>query len=194
MGDLRSRRHQQTKRALVDAALHLFAKHGYPVVTMATIADVAGVSRSTAYRRFESKDDILLETPRQWLAIWDERRAELAGEPPLEVLAECARAVAAHVDTNRDEIMLAIQALAGAPHLAASSAATDAWSRRLFDLVAADPAAAGLSEVERRIVAGAYKGGIDAVLDYWVAGTGATSIADGIEEMLTRLAPVWPSS
>lgn len=160
---------------------------------MATIADFAGVSRSTAYRRFESKDDILLETPRRWLASWDERRAELAGEPPQYVLAECARAVAAHIDANREEIMSAIRALVDAPHLAASSAATDAWSQRLFDLVAADPAAAGLSEVEIRVVAGAYKGGIDAVLDSWVARAGASSIADDIEEMLARLAPVWPS-
>lgn len=45
--------------AVADAALQLFRERGYEETTAAHIAEAAGISRSTFFRQFGSKDDVL---------------------------------------------------------------------------------------------------------------------------------------
>ncbi|SJZ59942.1 transcriptional regulator, TetR family [Marinactinospora thermotolerans DSM 45154] len=77
-------------RAVAVAALRLFAERGYETTTMDDIAVAAGVSRSTVFRYFGSKDDVLfaehegvLESVRRQLD------SDTRGEP---VAAVCAAA------------------------------------------------------------------------------------------------------
>ena len=52
---LRERRKRQTRAALVDAAIDLFAEKGYEDTTLEEIADHAGLHVQTLYRHFPSK-------------------------------------------------------------------------------------------------------------------------------------------
>lgn len=61
--------------AVVAAALELFARHGFEATSVEQIAHAAGVSRSTFFRQFGGKEDVvfadhevLLEELRAWLA------------------------------------------------------------------------------------------------------------------------------
>ena len=45
--------------AIAKLALELFAKHGYTEVSMAQIADAAGIARKSLYRYFSSKADLV---------------------------------------------------------------------------------------------------------------------------------------
>jgi AcrR family transcriptional regulator len=54
-------RAQQTRAAIIDAALDLFRSHGYEATTMRAIAQRAGVSTGNAYYYFSSKEELIQE-------------------------------------------------------------------------------------------------------------------------------------
>lgn len=56
---LQSRKRQLVQDAIYDAAIDLFAKHGFDDTTVEEVADAAGISRRSFFRYFESKDDLL---------------------------------------------------------------------------------------------------------------------------------------
>ncbi|WP_433332786.1 TetR family transcriptional regulator [Spirillospora sp. CA-294931] len=84
---LRERKKRQTRRAISDAALRLFAERGYEETTIADIAAAAEVSPRTFFSYFPSKEDVVF-------AELDDRMAEVAegladpppGEAPLETI------------------------------------------------------------------------------------------------------------
>ena len=56
---LRERKRQQTRQALISAAMRLFADKGYDQTTVAEIAAAADVSTKTFFNHFASKDEVL---------------------------------------------------------------------------------------------------------------------------------------
>jgi AcrR family transcriptional regulator len=67
---LRDRKKRQTRAAIADAAMTLFARDGFDAVTVADVARAADVSEKTVFNYFPSKEDLVL-------VHGDERRAEL---------------------------------------------------------------------------------------------------------------------
>jgi AcrR family transcriptional regulator len=55
---LRERKRAMTRRAILDAAEHLFEERGFEQVTVAQIADAANVSVKTVFVYFRSKEDL----------------------------------------------------------------------------------------------------------------------------------------
>lgn len=53
---IRTRQRQMTERSIRDAALRLFAEHGSAATTVEQIAEAAGISRRTFFRRFDTKE------------------------------------------------------------------------------------------------------------------------------------------
>jgi AcrR family transcriptional regulator len=64
---------EQTRALLVDAALRVFAEHGYEEATVEEIAVAAGYSKGAYYFHFASKEDIFLELLEQWTGEQTER-------------------------------------------------------------------------------------------------------------------------
>lgn len=64
---------EQTRALLVDAALRVFAEHGYEEATVEDIAGAAGYSKGAYYFHFASKEDIFLELLEQWIVEQTER-------------------------------------------------------------------------------------------------------------------------
>ena len=76
---LMQRKHQQTRQRIVEVAVDLFTKRGFDAVTTDEIADAADCSRSTLFRYFGGKEDILFLGVHEQLA---QVRDELAGLQP----------------------------------------------------------------------------------------------------------------
>jgi AcrR family transcriptional regulator len=58
---VRDRKVEETRARITDAALTLFAGHGYAETTIDQIAEAAGVSRRTVFHHFATKDAILFD-------------------------------------------------------------------------------------------------------------------------------------
>ncbi len=83
--DLRSRRKRETRRALRDAALRLFAEQGYEETTVSQIAASAGIAERTFFVHFPSKEDVLLNGRHREFDDFD--RVVAAAPPALSDLA-----------------------------------------------------------------------------------------------------------
>lgn len=66
-------RSQATYHALLQAAEHLFATHGYNAVSVETICREAGVSKGAFYHHFPSKQAVFMTLLQRWLARLEER-------------------------------------------------------------------------------------------------------------------------
>ncbi|MFI0408245.1 TetR/AcrR family transcriptional regulator [Actinomadura sp. 3N508] len=84
---LRERKKRRTRRALIDAALELFADRGYDETTITEITAAADVSRRTFFAYFRSKDDLLFADADERLEALHASFAEtVPGERPFEAL------------------------------------------------------------------------------------------------------------
>lgn len=191
MPGLRERRHQETKEQLVAVAFELFVERGYTDVTMEEVAQAAGVSRSTAYRRFPTKDDVVLEVPRRWLGAFDEAVSSLADDTSLSgAVSTVTLAVARHIDANQSTVRTAYAILETVPSLQQSGVATAAWLERFARLLDTY----GDVDVETsRTLAGAYLGAIDAMMQHWALTGGTASVEASSRRLLDRLEPILPT-
>jgi len=57
----RRRQPTETRRRILEAALRLFQEQGYPLTTMAAIADQAAVAVQTVYFTFHTKGELLMQ-------------------------------------------------------------------------------------------------------------------------------------
>jgi AcrR family transcriptional regulator len=89
---------------MIDAATELFAEHGFDDVTMAEIADLAGVSRATVFNYFRSKPALLEAITERVLDFYrDMLDGALADEltPTGTLLRELCRTMAQGITAQR---------------------------------------------------------------------------------------------
>src|SRR5512141_1141470 len=98
------------------AAIGLLARQGYDATSVDDLADAAGMSRSTFFRKFGSKEDVVFADHERILAQVTERLAETMQEP-LSAIEDAALLVFNHHLRNgetsraRYELMQAVPAL-----------------------------------------------------------------------------------
>src|ERR671927_81225 len=63
--DHRARQYASTHQRIYDAAMELFAEHGYEDVSIARLAAAAGVSVQTFYAHYPGKDELLMALPQR---------------------------------------------------------------------------------------------------------------------------------
>ena len=70
------------EQAILDAAIRLFSKHGFDGVSMRTIAQESGVSKSNIYHHFRSKEELylaIMQSSAAWLSELVDTLAEGGG-------------------------------------------------------------------------------------------------------------------
>lgn len=187
---LRERRHLETKQLLVTTAFDLFVERGFTDVTMEEIAQAAGLSRSTLYRRFPTKEDLVLDVPTRWIVVFDDAVEAL----PLDVsigdaIGRSVLAVAGHIDRHTEIVRTAYQILDQSPTLQQSGLVTSTWIRRIAEVFTRFSSA---DDETSLVLAGAYFGAIDATVLHWATTDAATSVSEKTARLLARLAPILP--
>ena len=79
MTGLRERKKEQTRAAIAEAALQLFAERGFDSVTVAEVAAAANVSTATVFNYFATKEDLLYS---RYEAFEEELLAAIRDRPP----------------------------------------------------------------------------------------------------------------
>jgi len=74
------------RERLVAAAVELFYRHGFGAVGIDRVIATAGVTKTTFYKHFEGKDDLMVAAVQrrdEWESqAWDRAVRKLAGDPP----------------------------------------------------------------------------------------------------------------
>jgi len=161
----------RTRQALADAAVDLFTRRGYDAVTMADVAEAAGVSRRTAFRYFGSKDDLLMEYPLSWLLVFDEAVESHVDLPVADRLRAASHAIATHIEVDPEPVKRAMAIALSQPALAARYAVVARqWVGRIATEIAGEIPESPEAAVRTRVLASAVMGMIDAALEMWAAG------------------------
>jgi AcrR family transcriptional regulator len=86
---LRERKKQETREQIARVAMTLFLERGFEAVTVAEVADAAGVSEKTVFNYFPAKEDLVFpDGEARWAALLDRIR----DRPPGASLVEPFRA------------------------------------------------------------------------------------------------------
>lgn len=184
---VRDENRQRTRAALANAAMELFTEHGYEHVTMAEVAAAAGVSRRTAFRHFGSKDELVLEYPDQWMAVFDQSLAEHCDSDIVERLRLAAHAVVEHIDQDAEGVRKAFNLAFSHPDLAARYAASNqVWVERVAQEIEPDDNVEAAAMIRSKIWASAYMGMINGVCEVWAAtGTPMAPLIDESFDMVS---------
>ncbi|WP_020575504.1 TetR family transcriptional regulator [Actinopolymorpha alba] len=119
MAGLRERKKQQTRQAIAEAAMRLFAERGFESVTVNEIAEAAGVAKVTLFTYFPTKDSLVLH------AVADDDVPKVVaerqpGQSPLDALRAHYRAFAAEPGDVEPEALIAMmQVITESPTLVA---------------------------------------------------------------------------
>jgi len=81
------------RERLIDAAFELFGKRGYELTTVEDIAERAGVGRTTFFRNFRSKEDVIFPDHDQLIEMIKARLATSTESTALVAVAEAVRLV-----------------------------------------------------------------------------------------------------
>ena len=110
---VRERRKEETRTALLDAAVEVFARRGFEGASLDEIASNAGYTRGAVYKHFANKQELLFAcTDRRWSAAQTAFEGALGGMDSLNNLdiAELARLFRLYEVANPDDRIVAFEA------------------------------------------------------------------------------------
>ena len=137
---LRERKKQQTRQAIHDAAMRLFAERGFDATTIADIAEAADIAPRTFFAYFPSKEDAVFPKYETAHAEFDRvLRERPAGTTALEALRTWVEKAAQEYIPAPDQMLLEAKLRRESPAVAACDLRhTRQFERRLAEAVGED--------------------------------------------------------
>ena len=100
---LRSRTRALIRDEVRACALKMFATRGYDATTVGQIAEAAGISQSTFFRYFPTKEDVVIDEPPQYAdRLREFLESRPSGEPAWDALRETMRLRTAQWQSDLD--------------------------------------------------------------------------------------------
>ncbi len=189
---LRERKKEATTERLREVALALVAERGFEAVSIDDIAAAADVSKTTFYRYFETKEDVLLGKSSENLEIL---RAALEECPPDVPAVEASRhafhQLAETYQADRAQKLLVERLTATTPSLAARSLTHQArWEEVIRgDVDRRDPNG---EPFLRWLLAAQIIGAVRGAVSWWLAEGAERELVEFVDEALATLAPPAP--
>lgn len=185
----RTQRTLARRKAIVDAALSLFARHGYRGTSVQAVAREVGVTDAGVLYHFKTKADLLLAVLTHHDARWAAMVAASRAEGPA---AELRRLREWGVEMERDADLVALLVTLSAEHLR-DATPTNAYLRERyrnvvgrFEQTFASAAEAGLlrGDVDARAEAVGLAAFLDGIRLQWFFTDGQVSMAESVRQHL----------
>jgi TetR/AcrR family transcriptional regulator, fatty acid metabolism regulator protein len=164
----RSIAQEERRRAILAAAVRVFARSGYHGARVGDIAEEAGVAHGLLYHYFSSKEEVLQTVFREnWRDLLDTlHRVEASDEAPDEQLLGIVKILLRSWRNDPDLVRVMVREVARSPHLQAQVDEV----REVFLVVQ--------RIIERGQADGVFRADLDARLASWI-------VYGGLEELLT---------
>lgn len=191
---LRERQRAAVRAEITLAAMELFLTHGFDETTADQIAEKAGVSRSSFFRHFPTKEDVVLASfASAGERVRDALRARPAGESAWEALGHAAAVLLdSFVDDPARSLRVSAM-LSHTPSLRARHIEKQLlWQELLIPdvrtrLSDGDGGATGTLDTRARALVTAALGCADAAIHEWVRAEGAADILGLYADALTTV-------
>jgi AcrR family transcriptional regulator len=191
---LRERKKLRTLQQLQEAALELFLEHGFDNVTTDDIAAAVDVSKTTFYRYFESKEDVLLGSTEERSASMRqalERRP--VDEPVLVAVRHALVGLVSQYDEARDAALLKARVMRDSRSLVARNLEQQAACENVVaDFVRSRLPDSPQRELLSRVIGANVIASLRATVDYWLDTQGRDQLAVLVDDVLGTLAERTP--
>jgi AcrR family transcriptional regulator len=183
--------HDATKRPvndrLVDAAFELFAERGYDHTTVDDIAERATVSRTTFFRYYRSKDDVIFPAHDELIAAVQQRLATSSDSTAIVAVADAVRLVLLHYIEEGDRARLRYALTSKVAALRDREIASAARYQRLFrEFIANWMGPSASSALRAELMAAAVVAAHNHVLRRWLRGDATEPVAE-IDQAMTQV-------
>ena len=164
---------------LVDAALALFDERGYEQTTADDIADRAGVGRTTLFRHYRSKEDVIFPDHDRLLATVKERLATSTADTAIVAVTEAVRLVLLRYIEEGDRARLRYALTSRSSTLRDREIASVARYQRLFrEFIAESWGPAPGAALRAELMAAAVVSAHNHVLRRWLRRDTADPVAE----------------
>ena len=173
---------EEKRRIILDAAVRVFARKGFHTSRVGDIAEEAGVAHGLLYHYFSSKDEVLETIFRENWAILLERidAVEQSDEPAREQLRHVAAIVLRTWRHQPDVVRVLVREIARTPELPQKIGEFVKPIQAIERIIERGRQAGEFrADLDPRMAATVFYGGIDEVLTGWVLG----QLPDGDVEM-----------
>jgi TetR/AcrR family transcriptional regulator, fatty acid metabolism regulator protein len=166
-------RQQDRRRALLDAAVRVFARKGYHTCRVGDIAEEAGVAHGLLYHYFRSKEEVLETIFREsWSALLEAiRLVEDSGDPAREQLRKTVAIVLRTWKNDPDLVRVLVREITRSAHLQKELDELGHAFEALERIVRRGQAVGEFgSDVDPRLASYVVYGALEEILTGWVLG------------------------
>lgn len=185
---LRERKKRQTRRLLQSTAMAMFAERGFGHVTIEEIAAACDVSRTTVFRYFPTKEDLVVDAEPERLA---DLRAAFEHRPRAEPVFDSVRhavvAVAERYELDRGQLLAAHELIAANSSLLARALESHTTWVDLFAGLIASRTGNGTPDLRDRVLAVAVMAAMRVAIEEWLESEHPGELARLIGEALDLL-------
>lgn len=185
MAGLREQWRRTAMQEIRERALDLFDERGFAAVTIEQVAAAAGVSPSSVYRYFGTKEGLVVQDDDD---AWSDAGLVDPTDPVGSLLLAVHRFDAPD-DADESIARRRIRHMFGEPSVrAALLASLDRAARRIAPMLSAS---GDMTELQARVAANAIAFGYLAALERWHADGASRPVADYVEDGLQPLRSLW---
>ena len=178
MATTQKARRKPARERLVSAAQALFKQHGFENVTIAQIAETAGVTSRTFFRHFSTKEEVLFAEHEESIRLV-EHELEISGSsrPAVEIVRSALSEIMRRFDEAPEKYLARFKLELSSPSVEAYAMwLTQEWVRTITRDLAKRLEVDALSDPRPHLTASLANMSARLAIDTWVARDGAGSI------------------